>query len=86
MIIMLVGLALFIGESRKTRRIHEAQAKRARYTRVDKCGGCKKSLLACTCGQTPQSPTFAANGRLWCSLCSSLWRGGHCANTRCRAH
>lgn len=86
MIILLVGWALFIGESRKTRKIHEAQSRRARTTRIDKCGGCKKSVLACTCGQTRSCATFSANGRLWCSACSSLWRAGHCTNVRCAAH
>jgi hypothetical protein len=88
MITLLVVLLPLIGYSRKTRKIHEAQAKRARYTRIEKCAcGSGKPAATCTHGNAaPRSRSYVANGHRWCSHCSSLWRDGRCVNVRCPHH
>jgi hypothetical protein len=87
MIVVLIGVALLIGESRKTRKIHEAQSARARVTRIPKCPcGSGKPTATCNHGLAGRARTFEANGRTWCSHCSSLWRDGSCVNVRCPNH
>lgn len=65
--------------------------------RIEKCSGCRKPVLNCSCNQgqytrskrgTPadQKTRVDQKANEWCNNCGCLVRNGRCANVTCKNH